>query len=66
MTQQEWGRKINEISYEAQRAILSDNLSPTRKDFIVDEAVKQIKVIQEERAKYFGKHGEGRRTRKRK
>ena len=52
------------VNYQAQEAILDPNLPGPYKDEILDDAIGTIQKVAERKATYYGKHGEGRRSRK--
>src|SRR5215207_2991450 len=52
------------VNYQAQEAILNPNLPGSTKDEILETAVGTIQQVAERKAIYYGKYGEGRRTRK--
>jgi hypothetical protein len=52
------------VNYQAQEAILDPNLPEPYKDEILDDAIGTIQKVAERKATYYGKHGEGRRSRK--
>src|SRR5688500_2932598 len=45
-------KTLNEVSYDAQKAILDGSMSGFRKDFIVEQAVGKILEIAERRSVY--------------
>jgi len=49
---------------QAQEAILDPNLPETYKDLVLEAALGTIREVAENKAAYFAKHGEGRRTRR--
>jgi hypothetical protein len=55
---------LNFVCRQAQEAILDPNLPDTYKDYILEAAIGTIQQVAENKAIYFAKHGEGRRTRK--
>jgi hypothetical protein len=57
---------INFVSRQAQEAILNPDLPEGYKDEMLSIALRTIHKISERRKVYFAKHGEERRTRKRK
>ena len=51
------------VNYQAQEAILNQNLPESKKDEILDDAIGTIQKVAERKAAYYAKYGEGRRTR---
>ena len=48
----------------SQEAILDPNLPEPYKDLVLEAALGTIQQVAENKAVYFAKHGEGRRTRR--
>jgi len=48
-------RDLDAVNYQAQKAIMDKTISEFRKDFIVEEAVKKITQIGEQRQEYKAK-----------
>ena len=57
-------RYLDVVNYQAQKAILNPNLPGEKKDEILDFAIETIGQIAERKAAYYGKHGEGRKNRR--
>ena len=55
---------VDFVCRQAQEAILDPNLPATYKDLVLEAALGTIKQVAEQKAVYFAKHGEGRRTRR--
>ena len=55
---------LNFVNYQAQEAILNDEIPQYYKDEILKLAIHTIKKVAERRASYHAKFGEGRRTRR--
>ena len=55
---------VDFVCRQAQEAILDPNLPETYKDLVLEAALGTIQQVAEQKAVYFAKHGEGRRTRR--
>ncbi len=55
---------LNFVCRQAQEAILDPNLPESYKDYVLEAAIGTIQKVAERKAKYFAKHGEGRRSRR--
>ena len=55
---------VDFVCRQAQGAILDPNLPETYKDLVLEAALGTIRGVAENKAVYFAKHGEGRRTRR--
>ena len=57
-------KTLDFVCRQAQEAILDPNLPEPYKDLVLEAALGTIQQVAEQKAVYFAKHGEGRRTRR--